>query len=180
VIRKISLSWVLILLVAISGCGNTNSRLIADLQSGNREVRRQAVRELIQKPRTSEEVISALCEALGSDDVELRKLAVTALAGVADSSSVAVDALLVALEDQDEKIQFAAASSLLKMDPAMVEPREVVLSEIQNVNPRAMLLVAGLKSDGSWAVSALQEHLDHYDESVRVLARQALDSVASE
>lgn len=178
--RVPSLLCYVLLLVSVCGCGDTAARrLMADLRDGNLETQKDAVRALILSPRGTDEFVAALGEASQADDIELRTLAVTALAKVAAESPLAFDALLAALDDPHRTVQFAAATSLLQIDSTNEAPREVVLSEIRRVNPHALILVAELGADGSWATPTLRQLLGHRDESVRELARHALERVAA-
>ena len=130
-------------------------------------------------PRATDNIVAALSQTGSEQDAETRTLAITALAKVAPESALARDALLAALDDPDSSVQFAAAKSLLELDATIEAPRAVVLAQIRQVNPRAIILVAELRERGSWAQPALRQLVNHRDKSVRDLARHALERVTT-
>ena len=170
----------LLLVLVLGGCDRASERLAADLRSGDLKTQKAAIRKLILTPLGTDEVVIALREAGQSEDVEVRTLAVTALGEVAAESELAVDALVAALQDPKRTIQFAAATALLEIDKTSEPPREVVLSEIKRVNPHAMILVAEMGAEATWAAPALRQVLSHRDKSVRELARLALSRIGEE
>ena len=178
--KALRLLCTILLLAGLPGCGSDSSRALADLNSEDLEIRKEAIRELILAPNSTDEVISALNGMIGARDVEVRRLAVTALGKVGADSKLAREGLTLALEDSNRTIQFASAKILLEYDAANNVARKVVLTEIKNTNPRAMLLVSELKTDGRWAAPTLRQLVRHRDESVRALAKTALENVSTE
>lgn len=169
----------LLLFAFVCGCGDDTKRLIADLRDGDLQTQRYALRELMVAPQATEELVSALSDASHSNDVVIRTMAVTILGRLGSQSSLATQALVPALDDSDRTVQFAAASALLEINSALEAPRKVVLSEIRQVNPLALVLVAELGAEASWAAPALRQLITHRDEAVRELAQRSLQRVVA-
>lgn len=145
--------------------------LLADLQSGDEEVRRLAVERLTTLPGS--EVVPALVGQLADPSWRVRKAAIERLAGLPESSS-AIPSLVDALRDGDNPGRRNAALEALVRLGRSVLPALIEASHEEDVDVRKQIVDALSGIADPAAGARLRELLGDSDPNVRAAAVEGL------
>lgn len=114
---RIPTGVVLLGLFFLNGCGDPDTQVIAQLQSPDVAIRREAVRLLSQKDHVEQRVIVAVTPLTTDSDAEVKNLAIHALGQFGKSAASSLPALIIALRDSDPHVRILAALTIQKIDP---------------------------------------------------------------
>ena len=108
-----------LVLISTVGCGRSRATdvWLGQLKDSDVLLRRQACRELGNRPDEAARTVPALAEALQDENNYVRHDAATALGKLGPEARVAVKTLIAALDDKDKRVHAAVAGALKKIDP---------------------------------------------------------------
>jgi HEAT repeat protein len=162
----------------ILGCGGSASRLIAELDHEDPQVRRQAARALSDSQYAGDErVVAALVGAVADADVGVSQAAITTLGRFGEAAKPAVPVLEGSLSHSESRLRLAAARSLAKIDPQSTRYQQEFLEALREGNGPVFLEVGRMGKKAQWAVPTLVELLNHQQTHVRALAAQTLGEI---
>jgi HEAT repeat protein len=174
---RISACAVLLGLFLATGCGDPNAQWIAQLQSSDVAVRRNAVRALSLNDHAEQPVIITVTLLTTDSDVEVKSLAIHALGHFGKSAASSLPPLIVALRDSDPHVRLLAALAIQEIDPKNPAFVPVLIAAMRAGDGRVLLDVAAMGAAGAWAVPTLIELLAHPLPQVRALAAQTLGRI---
>jgi HEAT repeat protein len=160
----------------LTGCGGPDplQRVLSDLRSPDREVRRTAMRELGQLQPPFAQVQAAIERAAKDPDPEVRRLVCRALGEIPDSDPALQ---LAALEDGDLSVQLAAAFTLLDRDAAHEGARRVLQRAMQQGEGGVIVAVTRRGPHAAWAAPTLIALLKDNRPGLRRLAAEGLGKI---
>ena len=158
------------------GCGeDPTAHLIRQLQDGDVEARRAAVRAL--ENFRGEHVTAALANAIEDSDQQVRQLAIHRLGLRRDQALPHLPKLELALEHSDSNTRITAALAIQAIDadnPSFVP----ILTEALGQGEYGVFLELGeMGSDAAWAVPTLIELTSHRNPRVRALSAVTLGKI---
>ncbi len=113
------LLMILAFALLIAGCGpRSTDHWLQRLKDPDVVRRREAIRELGERPADASRVVPALTEALRDDNEFVRHDAATTLAKFGPDAEPAVPGLQAALKDRDRNVRRAAETTLKKVAPS--------------------------------------------------------------
>ncbi|MBN1842122.1 MAG: HEAT repeat domain-containing protein [Deltaproteobacteria bacterium] len=190
-VRVISVFFASVLLIVVSGCGNVTDQDLADLQSSNAVVRKDAIDRISQgrafsfplvsslvDARHKEEAVRIMMELLCSGD-ESKDMQLNILARLGElGGEVEVPSfpLIEKLKDKDPEIRNAVISTLAKLKARAASKPLVDLLE-QETGKYTIIWALGEIGDPD-AVKTLNRLLASDDKYVKYNAQQALAKIA--
>ncbi len=104
------------LMFLLPGCGSRSTDAwLGQLKDADTAKRRQAIRELGNRPRDAERIVPALIEALRDSSGYVRRDAAVTLGKLGPRARAAVQHLQEALKDPERQVRTAAAAALKKI-----------------------------------------------------------------
>ena len=161
----------------LTGCGGPGAAdWLAQLESSNPEVRRDAAERLAEAAPTTPDVVAALKKATDDADAEVRRWACRGLGRHAATDSVSQ--LETKLKDPATPVRRAAAFSLQSLAPESTDYREEFLSGMRSGDGGLLVAVRGFEPPASWATPVLLELTKDKRAGIRRLAIEALGDIA--
>ena len=161
-------------------------RLLADLDSPDRDERADAAKALGDMRREAQLAIPDLIETLRDPDILVRRNAVTALGKIGPLAKSAVPMLIRLLEEQDEDMHSSAAFSLMIIDreataavaiPVLIE---ALKHQDEDVRSSAGYVLRNVGPEVKGAVPVLIGLLENPDKAVRRIATLVLRKIGPE
>lgn len=111
-----------VLVGLLAGCGSSLSTedCLRQLDEGDVVKKRQAIRELGDRPEQAARAVPALIDALRDPSGYVRRDAAFALGKLGPDAKAAVPALLAAGKDREYTVRKAIAAALKKIDPGAI------------------------------------------------------------
>jgi HEAT repeat protein len=169
--------WLGVSLVLIGCARDPVDDLIAKLHDSDVEVRRAAVRALVEQPSNDERVVAELTKSATDKDAEVRYQSVDAISKLGSAAKPILPQLKFRLQDTDTNVRLRAAFVIQRIDPADRSFVPVLTGAIRAGDGRTLLEVGKLGPDAAWAVPTLSGLLSHESPKVRTLAARALGGI---
>jgi HEAT repeat protein len=172
-------SWlVTAICVACGGCGHDPiDALLTKLRDPDVEVRRAAMRSLVEQPVNDNRVIEEITKNVSDKNVELRYESEDALGKLGPAAKSSVPLLKLRFQDVDKNVRLRAAFSVEKIDLSDRSFEPVLTAAMREGDGRTLLEVGALGPRAAWAVPVLSALLSHESFKVRSLAAKALGSI---
>jgi hypothetical protein len=190
-VRVISVFFASVLLIVVSGCGNVTDQDLADLQSSNAVVRKDAIDRISQgrafsfplvsslvDARHKEEAVRIMMELLcsGDESKDMQLNILTALGELGREVEAPSLPLIEKLKDKDPEIRNEVISTLAKLKARRASKALVDLLE-EETEKYPIIWALG-EIGGSDAVPILNRLLASDDKYLKYNAHQALAKIA--
>jgi HEAT repeat protein len=166
-----------VLLVATGCARDSVVALVAQLDSGSVQERREAARELSDWTGTDERLVPALTGNLNDPDAEVRFFLIRGLGQIGPAAASSVSVLKKSLEDADSRVRVAAALAIQRIDPKQESFVPVLAAAMRDGDGRLLLDVGAMGEEAEWAVPTLIGLLSHDSPQIRALAAQTLGRI---
>jgi HEAT repeat protein len=170
-------AWVGLYLLLFGCHHDSDSELIAQLQSPSADSRRAAARSLGEQPVFEPRFVDALTTAVTDQDAEVRRLSIGALGKFGPAAQSSLPALTAALQDPELGVRLKAALAIPKIDRKNSSFVPVLVGAMRAGDGRIFLEVGAMGEAGAWAVPTLVALLSHESAKVRALAAQTLGRI---
>jgi HEAT repeat protein len=152
--------------------------LVEQLQSSDRQERRDAAWELAELGDAATAAIPALTKALHDDDTQVCAESTRALAGMGPAAEQAIDDLLQRMDTDDDQRRYRSAHALGRIGvAALPKLRQRLHSDQTRVRRGAVQAIGWIGPRAADVVPELIVLLDDADEEVRRLSRDSLGRI---
>jgi HEAT repeat protein len=170
---------VLLLTVAMGGCGGPTAALESQLVSGTPAERAAAARSLAEMGPQAAPAVGSLSKALQDSDADVRKQAAHALGRIGPMSLSAVPAMKGGLADSDRSVRLSTAYALVAIDPTDKATLPVLGEAARGGDPRACIALGQMGPAAEDAIPDLVIAASNSRALVRAKAVAALRNVGS-
>jgi hypothetical protein len=164
-------------ILPLCGCGDPVDKLIAQLNSSDVQIRRDAVRAIRETKNVDDRVLAALTKCITDSDPEVKTICIGGLGEIGAAAKSSTPALETALKDGEQQVRVKAALAIQKIDPQNRSFVPVLVNEMRSGDGRLMLQIGALGADAAWAVPTLIGLLSHESPPMRALAARTLGQI---
>lgn len=152
----------------------TPNTYLDQLRNSDPNLRRRAVRELVNFPE-NKEVVAALCEALGDPNKGVQNITIDALSSMVHENVVL--GLINVVKSPDLNTRNAGMTILRNLGPMAIEPMVAALNSSNDVDEIIQLLVILGDIKSHLATDTVLKYIDHEDDNVKTTAVESLGKI---
>ncbi len=156
----------------------TVKELARRLETGDRDARREAARELAERGKAAREALPQLIRGVRDRDPQIWHFSMMAIDRIGEEAAQAVDALVDQLSAYPPQRRYRASVALGHIGrPALAALQTALKSRDANVRAAAADALGVMESEAAPAVDRLARLLEDSEEAVRLAAAEALGKI---